>query len=51
VSIHVQKFNPAQRPYRRLSFVEAGESGPYWLMVWPSSDVNTMARVGTEESQ
>lgn len=34
VSIHVEKFNPAQNLYRRLGFREAGESGPYWLMVW-----------------
>jgi ribosomal protein S18 acetylase RimI-like enzyme len=37
VSIHVEKFNPAQRLYRRLGFVEACESGPYWLMIRPSS--------------
>jgi ribosomal protein S18 acetylase RimI-like enzyme len=34
VSIHVEKFNPAQHLYRRLGFQEAGESGPYWLMEW-----------------
>lgn len=33
-SIHVEKFNPAQKLYRRLGFAEAGESGPYWLMIW-----------------
>ena len=38
VSLHVEKFNPAQRLYRRLGFVEAGESGPYWLMVRPPSE-------------
>jgi ribosomal protein S18 acetylase RimI-like enzyme len=38
VSIHVEKFNPAQRLYRRLGFVEAAESGPYWLMIRPSSE-------------
>jgi len=32
VSIHVEKFNPAQRLYRRLGFREIGEDGPYWLM-------------------
>jgi GNAT superfamily N-acetyltransferase len=36
VSIHVEKFNPAQRLYRRLGFAEAGESGPYWLMIRPA---------------
>jgi ribosomal protein S18 acetylase RimI-like enzyme len=49
VSIHVEKFNPAQRLYRRLGFVEAGGSGRYWLMVRPSSEVNAMSRAGTEE--
>ncbi len=34
VSIHVEKFNPAQRLYRRLGFTEAGGDGPYWLMTW-----------------
>ncbi len=32
VSIHVEKFNPALRLYRRLGFREIGEAGPYWLM-------------------
>ncbi len=36
-SIHVEKFNVAQRLYRRLGFQEIGESGPYWLMVRPCS--------------
>jgi ribosomal protein S18 acetylase RimI-like enzyme len=34
VSIHVEKFNPAQNLYRRLGFREIGESGPYRLMEW-----------------
>jgi GNAT superfamily N-acetyltransferase len=34
VSIHVEKFNPAQHLYRRLGFCEAGEAGPYWRMEW-----------------
>lgn len=34
VSIHVEKFNPAQTLYRRLGFREIGENGPYWLMEW-----------------
>jgi len=34
VSIHVEKFNPAQNLYRRLGFKEIGETGPYWLMEW-----------------
>jgi len=32
VSIHVEKFNPAQSLYRRLGFVPAGEEGAYDLM-------------------
>lgn len=34
VSIHVEKFNPAQMLYRRLGFREVEEKGPYWLMEW-----------------
>ena len=34
VSIHVEKFNPAQRLYQRLGFREIGENGPYRLMEW-----------------
>jgi GNAT superfamily N-acetyltransferase len=34
VSIHVEKFNPAQNLYRRLGFRRAGDQGPYWLMEW-----------------
>lgn len=32
VSIHVEKFNPARRLYRRLGFCEVGDRGPYSLM-------------------
>ena len=32
VSIHVERFNPALRLYRRLGFREVEESGPYLLM-------------------
>ena len=31
-TIHVEKFNPAQRLYRRLGFVTIGETGAYDLM-------------------
>lgn len=37
VSIHVEKFNPAQTLYRRLGFKEIGESGPYWRMQWAAA--------------
>jgi ribosomal protein S18 acetylase RimI-like enzyme len=34
VSVHVERFNPAQRLYRRLGFREVEENGPYFLMEW-----------------
>lgn len=34
VSIHVERFNPALRLYRRLGFREVEEKGPYFLMEW-----------------
>lgn len=37
VSIHVEKFNPAQNLYRRLGFKEIAEAGPYWLMEWTAA--------------
>jgi GNAT superfamily N-acetyltransferase len=41
VSIAVEKFNPAQRLYRRLGFREATDEGFYWFMEW---------RAGPDES-
>lgn len=40
VSLHVDKFNPAQRLYLRLGFEAAGESGPDWLMIRPAPKAN-----------
>jgi ribosomal protein S18 acetylase RimI-like enzyme len=34
VNISVEKFNPAQRLYRRLGFREHAEDGVYWFMRW-----------------
>jgi ribosomal protein S18 acetylase RimI-like enzyme len=34
VSIHVEKFNPAMRLYRRLGFTTAEDKGVYDLMRW-----------------
>lgn len=34
VTIHVEKFNPAQRLYRRLGFQPVSEQGAYELMRW-----------------
>jgi ribosomal protein S18 acetylase RimI-like enzyme len=36
VTIHVEKFNPAQTLYRRLGFAPVGEEGAYDLMRWNS---------------
>jgi ribosomal protein S18 acetylase RimI-like enzyme len=33
-SIAVEKFNPAQRLYRRLGFREVADIGAYWTMEW-----------------
>jgi ribosomal protein S18 acetylase RimI-like enzyme len=42
LSIHVEKFNPAMRLYRRLGFVTAEDKGVYDLMRWtPPTQVNT----------
>ncbi len=41
VSIHVEKFNPAQNLYRRLGFTEVSENGPYWLMEWMPSGLSS----------
>jgi GNAT superfamily N-acetyltransferase len=34
VSIAVEKFNPAQRLYRRLGFREVSDEGIFWFMEW-----------------
>lgn len=39
VSIHVERFNPALRLYRRLGFREIEEKGPYFLMEWRPPEV------------
>jgi ribosomal protein S18 acetylase RimI-like enzyme len=39
VTISVEKFNPAQRLYKRLGFREYAESDVYWFMHWsPETD-------------
>jgi GNAT superfamily N-acetyltransferase len=37
VTIAVEKFNPAQRLYRRLGFREVSDEGVYWFMEWPAA--------------
>jgi GNAT superfamily N-acetyltransferase len=37
VRIHVERFNPAQKLYRRLDFVKTGEHGVYDLMEWTTA--------------
>lgn len=34
VRIHVERFNPALRLYRRLGFKQIGDTGVYFLMEW-----------------
>jgi GNAT superfamily N-acetyltransferase len=41
VTIHVEKFNPAMRLYRRLGFVCEEDKGVYDLMRWSSDQVKT----------
>jgi ribosomal protein S18 acetylase RimI-like enzyme len=42
VTISVEKFNPAQRLYRRLGFREYAEDDVYWFMHWsPQADAPT----------
>lgn len=36
VTIHVERYNPAQNLYRRLGFAKIGEHGVYDLMQWPN---------------
>ena len=38
VSIHVEKFNPAQNLYRRLGFVQVQDVGAYWKMEWQAQE-------------
>jgi ribosomal protein S18 acetylase RimI-like enzyme len=37
VTISVEKFNPAQRLYRRLGFREVAEEGVHWVMECPTA--------------
>lgn len=37
LSVHVEKFNPAQRLYRRLGFATVEDQGVYDLMRWNAS--------------
>ena len=44
VVISVEKYNRAQRLYRRLGFREASDQGVYWFMEWraaPDDQLNT----------
>lgn len=34
VTVAVEKYNPAQRLYRRLGFYEVSDEGIYWFMDW-----------------
>lgn len=38
-SIHVEQENPAKRLYARLGFRDVSQTGPYWLMEAPASNL------------
>jgi ribosomal protein S18 acetylase RimI-like enzyme len=40
VSVTVEKFNPAQRLYRRLGFRETADEGVYWSMEWTAAETD-----------
>jgi ribosomal protein S18 acetylase RimI-like enzyme len=37
VTVTVEKYNPAQRLYRRLGFREVSDEGVHWIMEWGAS--------------
>lgn len=41
VSIHVERFNPALRLYKRLGFEHVDEHGVYYLMRWRSPSMSS----------
>ena len=41
VRIHVERFNPALRLYKRLGFREMGDNGVYYLMEWSPGSTDT----------
>jgi ribosomal protein S18 acetylase RimI-like enzyme len=41
LTIHVEVYNPAMRLYERLGFRPIEERGPYLLMEWRPSQLNT----------
>jgi ribosomal protein S18 acetylase RimI-like enzyme len=45
VSIHVEKFNPAMRLYRRLGFVTEEDKGVYDLMRWTATASGDHAKI------
>ena len=50
VTIHVESFNPAQRLYQRLGFVQVANNGVYHLLEWRSDAgcVNTVPILRSE---
>jgi ribosomal protein S18 acetylase RimI-like enzyme len=47
VRIHVEKFNPALRLYKRLGFSIIDDRGVYWFMEWKPQEVNSAAQRGS----
>jgi ribosomal protein S18 acetylase RimI-like enzyme len=48
VRIAVEKFNPAQRLYRRLGFREISDEDVYWFMEWRAPHVGDETRRASE---
>ena len=50
VTIHVESFNPAQRLYQRLGFVQVANNGVYHLLEWrpDAGSVNTVPVLRSE---
>jgi len=48
IQIHVEKFNPALGLYKRMGFVETGDTGVYLLMTWTPANAPATPAKGTE---
>jgi len=48
IQIHVEKFNPALELYKRMGFVETGDTGVYLLMKWSPANAPAPPAKGHE---
>ena len=51
VTIAVEKYNPAQRLYRRLGFYETSDEGIYWFMEWRAAPDGARPASGNSTSR